>query len=115
MNYSSIVESGSSNVICVSKIYGELPAEVVITVKVGPDAGTGKGKVGTPTDAVVLSDYPQAIVTNIGTCYTGQGVNNGHLIVYNWKILTDNYTDALTMDEIKNLRIGVLYTFMIGE
>lgn len=115
LNYSSIVESGSTNVICVSMIFGDLPAEVEISVKAGPDAGAGQGKVGTPSDMVILSDYPQAIITNIGTCFTGQGANKGHLLTYNWKIIPDINSESLTKEDIKNLRIGVLYTFMTGE
>ncbi len=78
LNYSSIVNSGSSNYITVHISSGTLPADVLLNVLVGEDVGAGMGSVGTSSGEILLTSYPQNIINNIGSCYTGVGSNHGH-------------------------------------
>lgn len=115
INYSSVVEFGSSNIIRASIVSNEVPAELVIKLKIGPDVGSGFGKAGTPMNTITLSTYPQPIISNIGTCYTGQGPNKGHSLTYSWELRPEYGTDFLTEEDIKDLEIGVIYTISNGD
>lgn len=53
-------------------------------VFVSPDAGAGGGALGTPAGEITLTHYPQNLIINIGSCYTGAGVKKGRLIHYIW-------------------------------
>ncbi|MBE0650985.1 MAG: hypothetical protein IH595_09095 [Bacteroidales bacterium] len=84
LNYSSIVNPGSTNYITANISAGFLPPDVSLSVFVSPDAGAGAGALGTPVGEIKLTDYPQNLIVNIGSCYTGAGVNKGRLINYVW-------------------------------
>lgn len=114
MNYSSIVSWNSANTICVSLSSGNLPAEVRIKLKIGLDVGAGSGKMGRPTGIVTLTNYPQAIITGIGSCFTGQGVNKGHPLTYSWEMVPGYETDILSLEDL-NIEVGVVYTIISDE
>jgi len=84
LNYSSIVNPGTSSYITVNISSGSLPADVSLRVLISEDAGMGSGSTGTPLGEIVLSSYPQNIIVNIGSCFTGSGVNKGHQLTYIW-------------------------------
>jgi hypothetical protein len=110
INYSSVVDVNSTNAISANLSTWNLPAEVAITLKVGPDAGVGYGQTGTASNSIVLSPNPQVIISNIGTCFTGQGINKGRELSYTW-VLRPGYDDEiLTADDLVGLRVAVTYT-----
>ena len=115
MNYSSIIENNNPNSICASFNSEELPAEIAIKLIVKPDVGAGNGQVGTPNEPIYLSSFPQPILTNIGSCYTGQGNNKGHLLIFSWEIQSQYDSDILPEEYLSNLRVRVIYTFITGE
>ena len=53
-----------------------------LKVEASGASGTGKGDLGLSSGVVTLSNQPTEIISNIGSCYTGKGVNNGHLLKY---------------------------------
>lgn len=85
LNYSSIVNNGLTNYITVHISSGSLPADVSLNVTVGSDIGAGAGIMGTSLGKITLSTFPQNIITNIGSCYTGRGLNKGHQLTYEWE------------------------------
>lgn len=85
LNYSSIVENGTTNYITAHISSGSLPADVTLDVLIGTYAGSGAGLLGTSIGEITLSSYPQNIITNIGSCYTGMGINTGHQLTYVWQ------------------------------
>lgn len=111
INYSSIVEGNSTNTIWANLSSGNLPAEVIIKLNVGEDIGAGAGVMGRPISQIVLTPYPQAIITDIGSCFTGQGIHKGHQLTYSWEWLPP-YIDN---PAIGNIEIGVTYTLTSGE
>lgn len=115
LNYSAVVEANSTNTVCASLSSGNLPAEVALKLKIGPDAGAGFGQVGVPVDSVILSTYPQAIVTNIGSCFTGQGDKKGHLLTYSWELLPNYDPDILKKEDFTNIYVGITYTIVTDE
>ncbi|MBN2615936.1 MAG: hypothetical protein JXR71_09610 [Bacteroidales bacterium] len=84
LNYSSIVRPGSTNYITANISSGALPSDVSLHVFVSPDAGKGAGALGTPIGNITLTNYPQNLIINIGSCYTGSGINKGCLLNYVW-------------------------------
>jgi hypothetical protein len=111
INYSSVVERGTSNTIFVSFGAGNVPAEVFIHLKVGEDAGFGSGKTGEPLDPIILSDSPQPIIQNIGSCYTGVGEGKGHSIIYSWELDERYDPDLINLDELQ-LETEIIYTIV---
>jgi hypothetical protein len=112
LNYSSIVESGSTNYITVHISSGILPPESTIKLQIEDDAGAGAGKTGTPITQITLSRYPQIIVNDIGSCYTGRGIEKGHELTYSWVNLEENPNSKRLKDEFE---ITVTYTIMNTE
>lgn len=112
INYSSIVDGNSTNTISVNISSGNLPVEVVVKLNVGKDNGAGGGSVGQPTGQVTLSQYPQAIITDIGSCFTGQGIQKGHQLTYSWEWMPPyEYNPSI----IENFEIAVMYTLTAGK
>lgn len=86
INYSSIVAEGLSNYITVHLSSGSLPADVILKLIIGPDVGAGEGNSGTPTSGeILITSYPQNIISSIGNCYTGTGIHKGHQLTYLWE------------------------------
>lgn len=111
INYSSIVNGNSTNNIYVSLLSGNLPVEVAINLEVGPDVGAGAGKTGRPSRKITLSPYAQEIISGIGSCYTGRGVEKGHQLTYSWRWLAPFNTDHVT----NNIEVSVFYTLTSAE
>jgi len=85
LNYSSIVQSGYTNYITAHISSGNLPADVSLIILIGDDVGIGKGLKGTSMNQIILSIFPQTIITNIGSCFTGRGINKGNQLIYVWE------------------------------
>lgn len=112
LNYSSIVKAGHTNYITVHISSGSLPADVVLYLLVDPVIGANAGNTGFAKPQITLSYFPQVIIANIGSCYTGVGVNNGHHITYVWKN-SEAYNYSLNYDNGK--AIAVVYTISSTE
>lgn len=80
LNYSSTTNPSSSNSVMV-KLDATLPG-LDLKVSASSDAGVGLGATGSPASTITLTTSEQNLITNIGTCYTGDGINNGHNITY---------------------------------
>lgn len=115
INYSSIIENNNTISLCASIYSGDLPAEIAIKLRVKADVGAGNGQVGTPGEPIYLNSFPQSIITNIGSCYTGQGKNKGHLLIYSWELQSNYDSEILPEDQLTNLHLKVVYTFITGE
>lgn len=111
INYSSVVNPLSTNSIFVSLGLGNIPAEISIKLKIDPYQGNGSGELGTPTAPIILSTFPQPIITNIGSCYTGQGEGQGHKLTYSWQLAT-NYDPKLLILEELQIATDVIYTIV---
>lgn len=107
LNYSSIVDGKTTNSISANINSGNLPAEVVVKLNVGDDVGAGAGTMGKSTGQIELSEYPQAVITDIGSCYTGQGPKKGHSLTYSWEWPS---TYGVDHSSVNNIEISVIYT-----
>ncbi len=84
LNYSSVKSTSQfpTRDIEVAITSGPLPNGVALTVTASPYSGNGDGTMGTPTGPINLTSAPQILINGIGSCYTGDGVNNGHNLTY---------------------------------
>ncbi len=112
LNYCSIVKSDLTNYITVHISSGNLPADVSLNVLISTDVGTGAGIKGTSIGQITLSKFPQSIITNIGSCYTGRGINKGHQLTYIWEN-PESYNYSLNYEN--GNAIAVTYTITSTE
>ncbi|HKL34590.1 MAG TPA: hypothetical protein VJ919_18765, partial [Tangfeifania sp.] len=57
---------------------------------------------------VVLSNQPSDVIVDIGSCYTGKGINNGHYLTY--KLEKDKSSESYAMLNQQNTSVNVVYT-----
>lgn len=110
LNYSSIVGSSSEPSRSVSaNLSGNLPpgANLIVEASAASSDGAGvKGSsVGSVTLALPATDY--TVITNIGSCYTGDGPNKGHNLTYSLSENTANYGD---LDFDADYTVTITYT-----
>ncbi|NOY95534.1 MAG: hypothetical protein GXO81_04005 [Chlorobi bacterium] len=109
INYSSITDGGAGHLRSVTvAVTGPIPKGVDLKVSASHDAGKGKGAVGVPLGQVILSAEAQNIITGIGSCYTGAGVNNGHRLTYSLELKDPDSYAAL--DYGGSTGLTVIYT-----
>lgn len=111
INYSSVVEPNSTNSIYVSMGMSNVPAEITIKLKIDPYVGDGSGQVGTPTQPIILGNFPQPIITNIGSCYTGKGEGVGHKLTYSWELAPNYDPELLKLEELQ-IATDIIYTIV---
>ncbi len=83
INYTSLVsENGTERSITVKA--GNVPEIPGLTIRVIANlhSGQGGGSFGMPTSAVVPGSTELDIITGIGSAFTGNGVSNGHKLIY---------------------------------
>jgi len=91
LNYSSIVNGGNPRTISAS-ISGTLPSEIGLYLTTSSYEGNGKGKTGTVMNSAPqeLTSNAHGIINDIKSCYTGNGINNGHNLTYSLKVKNEN-------------------------
>lgn len=108
VNYSSIAKSHKTRKVTVS-INKNVPGGVKLNVLASSYSGGGKGALGTPKGALTLKTTAQDIVTKVGSCYTGDGANNGHKLTYSLALTGDaDYAKLVEGDT----EITVTYTLV---
>lgn len=106
LNYSS-VSSNNRNRKVTATVAGLIPEGIIVKVKAGQSTGAGVGMLGKSTGLVRLSESPTDIVSGIGSCYTGSGAQNGHLLSYELEIDEDLFYKN---SESKETTLQVVYT-----
>ncbi|WP_346856414.1 hypothetical protein [uncultured Draconibacterium sp.] len=108
VNYSSVLSKSAKKRKVIAMVQGEIPEGVVLKVEASEYSGSGKGRLGKSTGVVTLSNQPSDVIVDIGSCFTGTGVNNGHCLTYNMEqdISSDNF--ALLSQAQKS--VNVVYT-----
>ena len=99
INYSSVVGRHKTRSVTVEITRGYVPEGLILLATAANDAGNGKGKMGNPSGQIKLSNNPQKIIYNVGSCYTGNGTNNGHNLSYKLDIESDADYAKLTNTE----------------
>jgi hypothetical protein len=87
LNYSVTVTPPESPVSISAEITsGTVSEGLQIQLQAGAYNGTGGGDPGTTSGNLILTNIPQVLISNIGTCSTGDGVNVGHQLTYTLSI-----------------------------
>lgn len=106
INYSSALSNSNSTRSIVAEIsQGQLPEGILMFLEASEYFGAGDGQVGHPAEKIDLTNQPRPIITEIGSCYTGDGVNNGHLLTFSLEV--SDYSKIHAVDETA---FTVLYT-----
>jgi len=108
LHYSSITAKESYNIITAHISSGSIPEGSVLKIIAGEDSGMGRGRPGSIPGEISLSEQPQPIIVNIGSCHTGKGQGCGHPLEYVWEI-----TPPSTSPDPIN--ITVTYTMVSGD
>ncbi len=111
LNYSSVRgRPGEPNRSVYAKITsGSVPSGLRLRVKPLAYSGSGDGDLGVPAgnNGKVLNSNDRRIIKNIKTCYTGDGVNNGHQLVYLLEFRNNQY-NRIDFDDSGSL--SIMYT-----
>ncbi len=106
INYSSALSNSNSSRSVTAEIsQGEIPDGILVYLEASSYSGTGGGNLGHPAEKIDLSTQPRPIITGIGNCYTGNGVNNGHLLHFSLEI-----SDYYQINAIEETVFTILYT-----
>jgi hypothetical protein len=108
LNYSSVIGSTHPSRKVSAFVEGAIPNGVSLYVSASAYSGNGNGKNGTPAGKVSLSNKMQDIITNIGSCYTGNGPNNGHRLTYTLE-LENSYNSYASLNFDQSSTISVTY------
>ncbi len=108
LNYSSINKDKNHSRKVVAILQGDIPAGMHLLVEASEVSGSGKGKLGISSGLVTLADQPIEIINNIGSCYTGKGTNNGHLLKY--KLEFDASSNSYSQLLQAGTSFNVIYT-----
>lgn len=103
INYSSIITDENHSRKIVAMVQGEIPKGVQIKVEASEATGIGKGEKGHPAGLITLTNEPSEIITGIGSCYTGKGINNGHYLTYKLEIKESEFSQLSNQIEPLNI------------
>ncbi len=92
--------------ITVEILSGTVPAGMELRIEAGTFEGAGAGQYGFPKGQVIVSNEPQIIVSNIGTCNSGSGTNMGHQLIHSFVIT--NYAQLSAASS----NVELLYTII---
>lgn len=109
INYSSINRNENHSRRITAVVQGEIPEGVEIMVEATEAQGNGKGKLGSSAGMVKLSERPTEVITNIASCYTGKGTNNGHQLTYKLEFNNTGENYAQLLESTKS--VNIVYTF----
>lgn len=114
LNYTVIKSTANApKRINVSVAAVNFPTGMSLKLKIDPDEGMGNGEMGSPVlgySDLIPDAAPLELISNIGSCYTGNGVNNGHNM--HFRLDYDNtYYDELHT----NFNTVIILTYTITD
>lgn len=87
---------------------GTVPAGMRIKLSASARAaGQGGGVFGSPAGALTLGSSPQTLISGIGGCFTGNGVNSGHQLVFTLEV-----TDYALIEQVQDANLLLIYTLV---
>lgn len=111
LNYTSIKKSTSHTRTISAYLKQALPAGINLMVTAMPAEGSGKGQLGTSVGTVLLTESPEVILSDIGSCYTGKGVGNGHNLVYALEV----DESKLAYEKLQQMQLSLDVVYTISE
>ncbi len=108
INYTSIINDINHRRKVVAMVQDEIPSGLRLLVEASEASGTGRGMLGRTAGPVVLSGEPTEVISDIGSCFTGQGIENGHHLTYS--IETDETDGTCAILAQQEIVVNVIYT-----
>ncbi len=108
INYSSIIQNAMHRRKIVAFVQGKIPEGIRLKVRASEAKGSGKGKLGRSNGEIMLSEQPSEIISDIGSCYTGKGPNNGHFLTY--ELEYHHNSDVYANLSANQTTLNVIYT-----
>ncbi|WP_372949647.1 hypothetical protein [Mariniphaga sp.] len=106
INYSSSLPGHQNSRSITAQIsQGTIPQGISLYLEAGSYSGNGRGKPGQPAGKIELSSQPRPVISGIGNCFTGDGIANGHKLVFSIEI--SDYTNLATAGDTNFI---LLYT-----
>lgn len=106
INYSSsLVGQNNARQIIAEIAQGSMPPGIDLFVEASPYSGSGDGMHGQPSGRVNITSQQQPVLTGIGNCFTGDGINNGHSLTFSAEI-----TDYSKIRSVDLSEVTILYT-----
>ena len=108
INYSSILVRKDHKRKIIAMVQGEIPKGIRLKLEASEAVGSGKGETGESVGIVTLSNEPSDVILDIGSCYTGKGLNNGHHLTY--KLEIDDSAEEYVQLTSGQTSLNVIYT-----
>lgn len=106
LNYSSALRPGGPTRSINAQIaQGSVPEGLSLILEASAPSVFGSANQGQSTGRVVVTEQPKPIISGIGNCFTGDGINKGHELKYSLEI-----TDFSKIETIKAEEFTILYT-----
>lgn len=106
INYSSSLSDSRKNRSVFAEISdGYLPEGISLFLEASRYLGNGNGKTGQPNGKIELTKQPRSIISGIGSCFSGNGINNGHSLTFSIEIA--DYSKVVSSDEAV---LTIIYT-----
>jgi len=91
LNYSSAIRgNGNKRSINAQLAGSNIPDGISFFIEASAPSALGSANQGTSAGKVKISEEPRPIITGIGSCFTGDGVNMGHELTYSVEITDFN-------------------------
>ncbi|QIA09783.1 hypothetical protein [Draconibacterium halophilum] len=106
INYSSAIrENGNTRSIKAEISEGVIPKGISFFIEASSASAFGSKNQGSSAGKVKVASAPRPIITGIGSCFTGDGVNMGHHLKYFLEI-----SDFTQIEAMGDYEFTVLYT-----
>ena len=106
LNYSSALPANlSSRSITAEVSQGVVPPGIQLFLEASHFQGNGRGIRGQSSGKIELTGSPRPVISGIGNCYTGDGINSGHQLTFSIAI-----DDAAEMGSAGEHNFVILYT-----
>jgi len=97
LNYTILLKENEPHYSITAQVTGGvIPPGVTIRLRAANYVGPGDGETGLSIGEIVLSEIPQVIIENIGTCHTGNGLFVGHQLFYRIEITDYRQLETLS-------------------
>lgn len=96
LNYTSVITSEQRDIKARIES-GNLPEGVKLVLTATSYQGGGEGEMGQSTGQISLSAQDKVIISGVGNCYTGDGMNNGHALDFD--LVVDDISQLAAVNE----------------
>lgn len=106
INYSSSLRiNGQKRSIIAQISQGVVPNGVALFLEASPPSSFGSRNQGYSNGKTQITPEPKPIISGIGSCFTGDGINMGHELIFSLEI-----SDFSKMESIGSQEFTILYT-----